>query len=343
MTNSELLALFDVITDDFNPGDAISVEDANYEMHNIWRDFLDAGCNATKISEMMSPEDIWEHYDELVSHGAKIDMTKLFFDFGGEFFDDDFTKENWDILVNRGVKPDLLVDRCYGSSDIYSIEDLEKLLSKGVDPKKLLEKIDDSLGANEACPEEQNEVLTWLHNHGLSEADIKEWIENNMNVYMEEYIVESDPSFYEKFGIDIDTAINHWIDYNGWRYFCEEKLSKLPKTISVSKLINFYSMKEIISNCSPYSLEDFIMDYLEVGEKIDDLAQKFVDEIGYSSDLSDSNAMLDLVAAGASVIDHEKFVNSVNSEHFDDFTAGMWYDCLKDAGYDEKLISKFLR
>ena len=300
MTNAILQIRFDALVSNFDPNDEINVENTNYEMHKHWRDFLEAGFDVSSVVRMMAPADIWKHYDELLVYGARLDMTNLFSTFSGEFFDEDFTKEHWDELVNRGVSPDVLADRCYAGCDVFDTADLKDVLAKGVSAKKAFELIKDWLEFREAWPEEQAEILTWLYEHELSKADIKEWLMKNAGSYMEDYIVESGSDFYEKFDMADDAVIDRWLSRNGYQYFCEYSLSDLPDAISVDKLISFFSMREIIDNCSPYSFDDFISDYLMAGKDIDILARKYMDEIGYS-DPSYSGALLDLAYAGASV------------------------------------------
>ena len=104
-------------------------------------------------------------------------------------------------------------------------------------------------------------------------------------------------------------------------------------------------MKNIINNCSLYGFGTFISNYLKVGESIDTLAKKFMDEIGYSSNPSDSDAMLDLVWAGASVdiIDPAKYLNLVDVSQLTDYIAESWYDYFECQNYDSQLISKLLK
>ena len=347
MTNAELQVIFDIIVDNFNPNDDFSVEDTNHQMHKNWQRFLKAGFDATSITKMMSPEDIWEHYDELIANGAKIDMTKLFSDFSGKFFDKNFTKENWDKLVNRGISPDLLADRCYCDyyCNLFNTDNLEELLAKGISAEKALELISDWLENHEAWPEEQIEILTWLYDHGLPRANVTEWLEKHANSKMVDYIVRSDSDFYKEFDMEDDHTFDCWLDANGYEYFNEKELSELPNKISVDMLINFFSMKNIINNCSLYGFGTFISNYLKVGESIDTLAKKFMDEIGYSSNPSDSDAMLDLVWAGASVdiIDPAKYLNLVDVSQLTDYIAESWYDYFECQNYDNQLISKLLK
>ena len=345
MTNAELQVRFDAAADDFDPSDEISVENANYEMHKNWRNFLEAGFDVASVARMMSLTDVWEHYDELLDYGAKLDMTELFVTCGGELFDEKFTKEHWDELVDRGVSPDFLADRCYAECDISSIAGLKEVLAKGVSVQKAFELIGSWLEIRDEWPEEQVEILNWLHDYGLSKASIKEWLKKHAGRCMRDYVVESGSDFYRKFDMEDDDLIDRWLDCYGYLFFSEKSLSDLPSTISVDKLISFFTMREIIDNCSPYSFDDFISDYLDADKDIDALARKFMDEIGYSSDSSDSGALLDLVYAGASVdiIDPVKYIELVDASQLDDCEASNWYDYLEEKGYDSQLISKFLR
>ena len=86
-------------------------------------------------------------------------------------------------------------------------------------------------------------------------------------------------------------------------------------------------------------------DKSRVGKDIDTLAQKFMDEIGYSNSSPYSGAMLDLVDAGASIdiIDPEKYFYLVDVNQLDDCDANCWYDYFEGNGYDVHLINKFRR
>ena len=40
MVNAKIQAIFDEITDAFDPSDGISVANVNHEVHRYWQDFL---------------------------------------------------------------------------------------------------------------------------------------------------------------------------------------------------------------------------------------------------------------------------------------------------------------
>lgn len=149
---------------------------------------------------MMSPVDVWEHYDKLIAYGAEINMAKLFsgdFHFYDFFSDRDFIKDHWEELVNRGVSPDLLADKCYIDS-YYYVEFLECLLDKNITLRKIFELAESGLGDDRWYePEDQIKILTWFYDHGIPKADIQKWIKKYSNNFLEDYIVKSDLDFYK--------------------------------------------------------------------------------------------------------------------------------------------------
>ncbi len=343
--DAKLQIRFDMVVNDFDPDDEISIKIANYEMHKNWQKFLEAGFDVALVVKMMSPADIWEHYDELLIYGAEIDIPSMFSGSAEEFFDDVFTRKHWDELAMRGVLPDILADRCYDDCCIYNIEGLEAVIDKGVSLKKAFELIEGWLEARRDRPKEWLEFLTWFYDHGFPKTDIKEWLKQHADSYTEDYIVDIGSDFYKKLDMDDGSIIDHYLDRYGYLFFSEYGLSALPNIISVDRLVNYFPMREIIENCRPYAFEDFIIDYLSIGKNIDILARKFMDEIGYSSDPSESGALLDLVYAGAStdIIDPEEYLDLVDVSQLDDSEADNWYEYFEVRGYDRQRISKFLR
>lgn len=336
--------LFDFTASNYDPDNGISIENTNYEMHINWQNFLKAGCDASLVANMMSPEDIWNHYDKLVAAGAQIDMTKLFWSEEGCFyFDEEFTRIYWDDLVSRGVSPDDLAHRCY-CGKVYSIKDLENLLQKGVSFKKAFDLVSD--WPNSVCedhPKKSIGVLKWFLDHGFSKANIKEWLGNHMNSHMEDCLIEYEFAFCEKIELDVSDIVNHWIKRNGNLYFSDYSLSELPDAVSADKVVAFFSMKDIIKHCLPYDFSDFVQDYLCTGLDINVLAQKFMDEIGYSTGgPREAGALLDLVENGASadIIDPAKYLELVDVDTLNECEGQNWYRYFREHGYGYDELEK---
>lgn len=336
MKDAKLQAMFDSIVANFDPNDRISVENANHEMHKNWQKFLEAGFDVDLVAKMLSLADIWKHYNELTSYGAKIDMTKWLNDFVEESFEDDFAAKHWDELVARGVSPDSLVDRIYDEY-LCDIDYFKDILAKGVTVKKIFELAREWLEVEIAefeCfmspVESPVDVLVWFFDNGIPKDSIKELLIDNINDDMDEYAIEYNLDFYKNFDMDIDAAINRWVKTNGRSYFNEYSLTNLPKVISVDKFINSFSIDEIIENCSPYDFTDFVEDYLSAGQDINTLAQKFMDEIGYSADSCYSMTLLNLVEAGTSteIIDPAEYIESIDMGQLSDYVADNWREFL---------------
>jgi hypothetical protein len=363
MMNAKLQAMFDIIVENFDPNDDVSVENTNYEMHENWQSFLEAGFDVDSVVKMMSLMDIWEHYEELLAYGAELDASKLFLTFK-EFFNQDFTEKHWKELVGHGVSPDLLVDRRYANCGIFDTADLKDSLKRGVSAKKAFELVESWLELRKESPEEQIEILNLLHEHGLPKANVKEWLEKHTvdsygweNSYMKKYVIEHEAGmdFYKKFGMKdndvFDSWLDCWMDLKGWKYFDGCSLSDLPDAIGIDAFINYHSMGEIIENSSGPHYSDgfkaFISDYLANGKDIDVLAKKLMDDdiSCYPSNSSEFGAMFDLVHAGSStdIIDPVMYIEEVDVSRLNDDDAKYWYDYLKKEGYDSQLINKFLR
>lgn len=340
MTKTILQAMFDETISAFNPDDAISVEDANHVMHENWRKFIEAGAQVDTVVSMMSLTDIWENWDELAGYGATLDANAI-----ADAMSEEKTLEKWDLLTKRGASPDILAEKCYGDLVITSVDLLEEIFAKGVSARKGFELVENWLSFRKDDPEEQIEILNCLLGHGLSKKSVAEWIEKNADSRMEDYAIESGSDFYKVVGANDDGMVDRWIQRNGWRYFNEESLADLPSTVSVSKLIASVPMKDILECVDVYNFESFIEDYLAAGQDINVLAKKFIDEIGYSSVPAESDALLDLVYAGASedIIDTAKYLNLVDADKLDDITAKSWHDYFESEGFGGLLIAKLCR
>ena len=333
-TDALLEAKFDSLVDSFDPSDSISVEDANVEMRKYWLKFLQAGFDANVVTGMLAPEDVLAHHEALVDYGANFDIDEFI-----SALDEEFIEKHWNGLVKAGANPDSLIDRVYGDyvfgdygRQVNSIGDLEDLSNKGVSAEKSLTMIESWLKFREDRPEEREEVLVYLMDHGLSRKAARKSIEDNMDSYMVEYIVESDSAFFKEIGINSADYVDRWIkSHKG--YYSLTELDSLPKSVSVVRFLGAFSMREIIDESMDFGFEYFIEDWLKYDE-IDTLAQRFLDEIGYTTDLYDAEAMLDLVLAGASIIDTKKVVESVDFSQYDEDDVDSWHWYLREVGYE---------
>lgn len=68
---------FEELADSFDKNDELGVEDTQAEMHEHWKNYIEAGCDAGLIVRMMSPGDLYKNFDYLRSKGVKINISDL--------------------------------------------------------------------------------------------------------------------------------------------------------------------------------------------------------------------------------------------------------------------------
>ena len=330
-----LQAKFDDLVERYDEADAISVENVNYEMRRCWLLFLKAGFDANQVAKMMSLGQIWQHYDALTAHGANIDMAKLL-----PRFSRDFINGHWDEFVARGVPIDTLVKQCYSNKNlIVGDDEIKMLLDSGVNVKTVFDIARGALEFNDGWPERWRETFSILHEYGLSGEVINGWVKSHLDTSaIIQDIVEDASEEWEDLGVDPSDYIDLWIEDSGYRYF-EYSLKDLPERVTLKRFIDSHSMEQILNYSRGYGFLSFIDDYTGAGGNVDALAQKFLNELGYSNEYRAD--MLDLVVSGATVIDVEKFINCIDVSDMDEDTIEMYYSDLKNAGVDEKLLGKF--
>lgn len=128
---------FEELLASFDENDSILVEDAALEMHEHWREYIDAGCDVEGICKMMLSVDVFNNYDYLISKGETIDLRNLADGIclapdidGDKFFKDHYLwflmhglpaddlpnyildpDERWDLIVNNFDEIKNLLDK----------------------------------------------------------------------------------------------------------------------------------------------------------------------------------------------------------------------------------------
>ena len=334
-----LQAKFDYLVDSYDETDTISVENVNFEMRKYWLSFLKAGFDACQVVKMMSVGQVWRHYDVLNSYGANIDASQFV-----TKFHRDFVISHWDEFIERGVSADALAERCYGnpSSPYMSDEELKAILGGGVSVKTAFKLVGATLEFNDDRPENLIDIFSILREYGLPAETMDWWLKSHLHsTYLVRDIVEDNPNAWEELGINVSDYVDEWIKDNAddYLYGCDD-FKNLPAGITIQRLIDSEPMATILSLSEDYGFLSFIEKYVHAGEKVDTLARKFLDEIGYSSEREHLDAMLDLVVSGATVIDIERFIDCIKACQMDEESIGFFYSDLKDVGIDETFLAK---
>ena len=292
--NVYLQAAFDELVDLFNEcEDEVGMEDIHHEMHENWKEFLDAGFDAEKIVAMMSSEDILENLETLVDADIKIDFERLFKD-----LEEDIIRDNWDRFNAAGVSSERLAERCY--DEIYIDRELKFMFSKKVDVNFMLELTSDRLKTDNY--KDLYEHLQSFKEHGLEVAEIVEWfnqfLQSQYSEDHEEFVGDYDtlrlcfdcvndmfeePAKWEQIGFNYEDYISSWFDLSrvaGCKW-CIPELNGtyLPDNITTDEWLKHYTMQEIVQ-FYPGGFFDFIYDYYDRHGDIDKLVEKIVKEKG---------------------------------------------------------------
>lgn len=304
---------------------------------NDWIEFLSHGLPIEEIMAAMTPELIWENYDALIKRGAKIDIDKLI-----DSIDPSYILYHWKEFVARGFDTDTLTER--SSLVLESIDGVKTLLERNANVAIVFELIRGDLleSMENTSADCVNELFSLLHKYGLTTADVKRWIAEHSSEYLIDDIVNY-PESWAPLGINGSEYVEQWLEYNAEEYFKTSRLSDLPRLVSVQQIVDSLDMRDILGFIYPNSLRDFLQgDFEDAEGDIDAFAQKFIDEIGYSHEFDDFDAMLDLIVAGATVIDIEKFIDAIDTDLLDEYIKRSYYDDLRGAGISSYYLDKLL-
>ena len=187
-------------------------------------------------------------------------------------------------------------------------------------------------------PEAFLPILTKLRNNGATKHDIVDFLDKNMSAYLVDDIVAIRPEDWEAIGVDPKNYISRWLDQFGELYFSDYTLSDLPDAVTVRNFVDFYTVEEILDYTK--SIKKFIIQYKEAGGRINHLAKKFIEELGYEPASFDMMVLLELVANGATCIDLDRLLSSSTVHLMDDETKDYCYDLLSGHGFAEDRIAR---
>lgn len=190
------------------------------------------------------------------------------------------------------------------------------------------------------------EELTSLRSNGATQEEIAQFVEENMDGKLLDEIVSEKSDEWAAIGIDPEEYINMWIDYYGDDHLADHTLSELPKIISPKEFLSHYDTEDILGGIKK-KFAFFIKDYIEATGNVNELAQKFIDEMGYNCGLFNLRYLLELVAAGATVIDLDILLKYVDPDEMEDGnyfsdTGEYFFSILEQHGVEHRRITKLI-
>lgn len=308
---SRLIDRFDVLVDRYGDGsDPIAVEDVHEIVGKKWLTFVTAGVDIQRVVDLLSDKDVWENYNALKNCGATINAER-FLNLDDDY--DDFIDENWDLLIERGVSKEALVDRMYYCG-IEDIDEVAKLLDRGVGVDCLFSLYKDSFDDEDDCY-----VGTWFttlelfYEHGLSAEKINEFLRENLTTSLLEDIVgyrSYGGGEWSHIGVDTDDFLRIWRSLLPDDYAIKDLFESDLTTESIDACIAMYSVDELIKSLGDYDLWSF-----KYNGDIDAVAKRILDEKGYPEDADFSliDAYSSLLHMGSKTINKDEVCKCLES------------------------------
>lgn len=205
----------------------------------------------------------------------------------------------------------------------------------------------------------------WFQNGKFLEAIIalledkpnvaKRWISSMSKISSEftgSFVEDTNPEIWGDLGVDIDEILNLYFQRDGGSHLAMQYVNDalylgrpldddFPEWLTLNYFLKFVPMKYVISECR-YGFDYFIECYLKAGGDFCKLAEKFINEVGYSNNYEDFDAMACMLCTDSSMFDLVAFANGVDCDQLSDKYEREWYYCvLQGAGLDSTHLKKF--
>lgn len=318
------------------------------QARKTWLKFLRAGFDANQVAKMLFPSDRLRHYTTLERYGAKIDIGKML-----DKASKEFVEKNWTLFLQCGTDADVMAEKCYKPIAILDDNRIEEFLGKGISPQIVLKLHEAWLGSRSEDPDTLYPYLHALSRRlvcvcPLRDPIIKGFIDRHMNDYLLVDIVEENPDRWGDIGVDSTEYADEYVQYHlstyGEEYLKGDKsLSDRPNEVTLNDFVNFFSMSDILHYTEDEDgFRNFVKDYVSADGTVDDLANKFIEEVGYPDhDTTELDAVFVLAKFDAATINLDTLVNNMNFDLLEQYDADYYRSILEEIGASAELIAKF--
>lgn len=251
-------AHFDTLVDLYNQGGEMDIEEAREGLKSNLTEFLESGCNAQQITDMLSSEDVLENYAILAANGASINATELARNLGKSFIE-----EHLDWLVASNVDVDKLVEEMFSEddfdygdswncfSDDFSGLPLE-MIEAGVKVERIFDFCQEWFIRREEDAHDLMKGFDFFIEHGLPLDRVKERVRELVSrcTMMLDSVVVDDFQAWEKYGVSYTEYAEEYIDYYDCEYLCYDKNPSeiIPRVISAEDFLKRFTVDEIQGN-----------------------------------------------------------------------------------------------
>lgn len=330
---ADVRVTFELLVDDFESGDDLRIEDAQVVLRRSWERYLEEGCDPQLVSNMLSPEDRWQHYDDLASYGAEIDIHSLI-----QELDEGLVLRDWDKFEERGAGAEELLAFCYDASDPWSFDDdvIESLLEKGVNPELLFTFSRGWL--DWTIENKEMRVITGIimlfEKYGLTIEAVNKWFDETFSDGRELNDLVHDCDDWKALGVDVGKLTDMWIAEWGRDYIDDREL---PSCVPWRTMLQKVDIKAITDMASEYGMCCMLED-ANWSDNIDIITQRYVEEVGYRD--AHRDALIDLLEAGGN-IDVKAFADCICVATLDDEERQYFLKVFQERTTDDEILSKF--
>ncbi len=142
------------------------------------------------------------------------------------------------------------------------------------------------------------------------------------------------------FGIDPDVYAESLLENYAGDFVRD--LNGLPNFISADRLLKSIQIRDFFDATGNHcNFSDFLRNFIDAGGDVALLADKFIDEIGYTSIYEEFSALFDLLEAGCD-IDVAYLADCVDVRIINNEDKNRYYNILKEHGADRTILEDFV-
>lgn len=186
------------------------------------------------------------------------------------------------------------------------------------------------------------DILESLEKDGwLSKEQIVKWAEAHSSLLIESFVSDKNFERWKRLGVEPEKFKKQWIEFMGEEVIWYDGWGDLPKLINPKDILDTLGMREVLRLSMPIGFDRVLTDYTSAGGDLEELKDRFLAEIGYSSEPVARDALIDLINAGAKV-DLYLSVGVVELSSCTALDKECYAEIFRKAGAKEELVQEML-
>ena len=177
-----------------------------------------------------------------------------------------------------------------------------------------------------------------LHDKGLPASTIESWLQGvcYCSAIMKDVVIDH-PDDWALLGVSSSAFAPDYIKQHGAEYI-GNFLFELPESFDVNTIVEFTSMKDVVSATEGCGFEEFIIMLEDRGGDIDLLTERFLEEYGYTEEQRDN---IFLLGKHGGMIDYGKFIDKcLDLSTMENEDKIGWRAALEEQGAPEEVLDR---